>query len=89
VGPFAVAIAQAYDCEVTGVCSTGKIDFVRSLGVTDVIDYSREDYVASGRQWDRIVDVAAHRGILACVVRSRRAASMPGPAETRARLRAL
>lgn len=65
VGPFAVAIAQAYGCEVTGVCSTAKVDFVRSLGVDDVIDYSQQDYAASGRQWDRIVDVAAHRGILA------------------------
>lgn len=65
VGPFAVAIAKAYGCEVTGVCSTARIEFVRSLGVEDIIDYTRQDYAASGRQWDRIVDVAAHRGILA------------------------
>lgn len=65
VGPFAIGIARAYDCEVTGVCSTAKVDFVRSLGVDDIIDYTREDYAASGRQWDRIVDVAAHRSILA------------------------
>lgn len=74
VGPFAVRIAQAYGCEVTGVCSTAKIEFVRSLGVADVIDYSQEDFAASGRQWDRIVDVAAHRGILA----SRRALKRGG-----------
>jgi NADPH:quinone reductase-like Zn-dependent oxidoreductase len=65
VGPFAVGIAKAIGCEVTGVCSTAKVDFVRSLGVNDVIDYTKEDYARSGRQWDRIVDVAAHRGVLA------------------------
>jgi NADPH:quinone reductase-like Zn-dependent oxidoreductase len=74
VGPFAVAIAKAYGGEVTGVCSSGKMDFVRSLGTDDVIDYTKEDYAASGRQWDRIVDVAAHRGILA----SRRALKSGG-----------
>ena len=65
VGPFAVGIAQAYGCRVTGVCSTAKIDFVRSLGVADIIDYTTDDYAESGRRWDRIVDVAAHRSILA------------------------
>ncbi len=65
VGPFAVQIAQAYGAEVTGVCSGAKIDFVRSLGVDDVIDYTHEDYTASGRRWDRIVDVAAHRSVFA------------------------
>ena len=65
VGPFAVQLAQAYGAEVTGVCSTAKVDFVRSLGVDDVIDYTRHDYTASGRRWDRIVDVAAHRSVFA------------------------
>ncbi len=65
VGPFAVRIAQAYGCEVTGVCSTAKVDFVRSLGVDDVIDYSAQDFAGSGRRWDRIVDVASHRSIFA------------------------
>ncbi len=65
VGPFAVQLAQAYGAEVTGVCSGARVDFVRSLGVDDVIDYEREDYIATGRRWDRIVDVAAHRSIFA------------------------
>ncbi len=65
VGPFAVQLAQAHGAAVTSVCSTAKVDFVRSLGVDDVIDYTREDYTASGRRWDRIVDVAAHRSVFA------------------------
>ncbi len=65
VGPFAVQLAQAYGAEVTGVCSSAKVDFVRSLGVDDVIDYTQQDYGADGRRWDRILDVAAHRSVLA------------------------
>ncbi len=65
VGPFAVQLAQAYGAEVTGVCSSAKVDFVRSLGVDDVIDYTRQDYGADGRRWDRILDVAAHRSVFA------------------------
>ncbi len=65
VGPFALQLARAYGAAVTGVCSTAKVDFVRSLGVDDVIDYTRADYTASGRRWDRIVDVAAHRSVFA------------------------
>jgi NADPH:quinone reductase-like Zn-dependent oxidoreductase len=74
VGPFAVQIARAYGAEVTGVCSTGKVEFVRSLGVEDIIDYTREDYTTSGRQWDRIIDVASHHSVLA----SRRALKAGG-----------
>jgi NADPH:quinone reductase-like Zn-dependent oxidoreductase len=62
VGPFAVQIAKARGLRVTGVCSTGKMDFVRSLGADDVIDYTTSDYTTSG-PYDRIVDVDGHRSI--------------------------
>jgi NADPH:quinone reductase-like Zn-dependent oxidoreductase len=50
--------------EVTGVSSTPKLDFVRSLGADHVIDYSTTDYTRTGGPYDWIVDVDAHNGIL-------------------------
>ena len=63
VGPFAVSIAKARGLRVTGVCRTEKMDFVRSLGADEVIDYTTTDYTKSG-PYDRIIDVDAHRSIL-------------------------
>jgi NADPH:quinone reductase-like Zn-dependent oxidoreductase len=65
VGPFAIQIAKALGCEVTGVCRTEKVDFVRSLGVDDVIDYSRTDYTRAGLRYDWIVDTDSHHSTLA------------------------
>jgi NADPH:quinone reductase-like Zn-dependent oxidoreductase len=64
VGPFAVQIAKAFGAEVTGVCSTGKMDLVRELGADHVIDYTREDVSRDGRRYDWIVDVAGNHPIL-------------------------
>ena len=63
VGPFAVQIAKHLGAEVTGVCRTEKMDFVRSLGADHVIDYTTTDYTKSG-PYDWIIDVDAHRSIL-------------------------
>jgi NADPH:quinone reductase-like Zn-dependent oxidoreductase len=62
VGPFVVEIAKARGLHVTGVCRTQKMDFVRSLGADDVIDYTTTDYTRTGT-YDRIIDVDAHRSI--------------------------
>jgi NADPH:quinone reductase-like Zn-dependent oxidoreductase len=61
VGSFAVQIAKAFGAEVTGVCSTGKADLVRSIGADDVIDYTREDFTDGSRHWDAIIDTAGRR----------------------------
>ncbi len=46
VGAFAVQIARALGAEVTAVCSTSKLDLVRSRGAAQVVDHSTEDFVA-------------------------------------------
>lgn len=61
VGTLAVQIAKALGAEVTGVCSTAKLDLVRSLGADHVIDYTREDLADGRRTWDLIVDTAGRR----------------------------
>jgi NADPH:quinone reductase-like Zn-dependent oxidoreductase len=66
VGPFAVEIAKSMGAEVTGVCRTEKMDFVRSLGADHVIDYTTTDYTRTG-PYDWIVDVDAHCTILGYV----------------------
>jgi NADPH:quinone reductase-like Zn-dependent oxidoreductase len=63
VGPFAVQIAKAKGAEVTGVASTKKLDFVRSLGADHVLDYTRDDYTELGQRYDRILDMAAYHSM--------------------------
>ncbi len=58
VGSFAVQIAKAFGADVTGVCSTTQVDLVRSIGADDVIDYTRDDFAKTGRQWDVILETA-------------------------------
>ena len=65
VGPFAVQIAKAAGAEVTGVARTEKLDFVRSLGVDHVIDYTTTDYTRTGQHYDWIVDTDSHHSLLA------------------------
>ena len=60
VGSFAVQIAKAFGAEVTGVCSTAKVDMVRALGADHVIDYTREDFADGGRRYDVILDIGGN-----------------------------
>jgi NADPH:quinone reductase-like Zn-dependent oxidoreductase len=66
VGSFAVQIARSFGAEVTGVCSTGSVDMVRSLGADHVIDYTREDFTRGGQRYDLIFDNVENRSLSEC-----------------------
>src|SRR5256884_2662806 len=66
VGTFAVQIAKSYGADVTGVCSTGNIDVVRSLGADHVIDYTKEDFTKGDQKYDVILDNVANHSLSEC-----------------------
>jgi NADPH:quinone reductase-like Zn-dependent oxidoreductase len=64
-GMYAVQLAKLGGAEVTGVDNAEKLAFIRSLGADHVIDYARADFTRNGRGYDLILDLAAHRSVLA------------------------
>jgi NADPH:quinone reductase-like Zn-dependent oxidoreductase len=58
-----VQLAKAFGAQVTGVCSTTKLELVRSIGAEEVIDYTREGFADGARHWDLIVDTAGRRSL--------------------------
>ena len=63
VGSFAVQLAKALRANVTGVCSTAKIDFVRTLGADRVIDYSQDDFADGTQLYDLILDIGGNSSL--------------------------
>ncbi|HEV7167734.1 MAG TPA: NAD(P)-dependent alcohol dehydrogenase [Micrococcaceae bacterium] len=60
VGSYAVQLAKGFGAEVTAVCSTGKLDLVRSLGADHAIDYTATDFAEGPQRFDLILDIAGN-----------------------------
>jgi len=67
VGTFAVQIAKSFGARVTGVCSAGNIELVRSLGADDVIDYTGENFVHGSERYDLLFDLVGNNPLSACL----------------------
>ena len=63
VGTFAVQIAKVFGAEVTAVCSTSKVEMVRSLGADFVIDYMKDDFANTHLKYDLVLAVNGNRPI--------------------------
>jgi NADPH:quinone reductase-like Zn-dependent oxidoreductase len=58
VGTYAVQLGKAHGAEVTGVCSTSKLDLVRSLGADHVVDYTQPGGLPD--RYDLILDIGGN-----------------------------
>jgi NADPH:quinone reductase-like Zn-dependent oxidoreductase len=66
VGLYVVQIAKLSGAEVTGVCSTAKMDLVRSLGADHVVDYTEEHFTRSGERYDVFIDLYGNPSLSDC-----------------------
>jgi len=64
-GSFAIQLAKRAGADVTAVDNAGKLDFMRSLGASDVIDYGSQDFTRGDEPYDLVLDLVAHRSVFA------------------------
>ena len=67
VGSYAVQFAKYFGANVTGTCSTTKIDLVKTLGADKVVDYTTEEFDESGETYDVIFDTIGKSPFSRCV----------------------
>jgi NADPH:quinone reductase-like Zn-dependent oxidoreductase len=63
-GSFAIQLAKRAGAHVTGVDNAGKLEFMRSLGADEVVDYGRTDFTGLG-PFDHVLDLVAYRSVFA------------------------
>jgi NADPH:quinone reductase-like Zn-dependent oxidoreductase len=88
-GTLALQLARAAGAHVTAVDNAGKLDWLTGLGADEVVDHRRDDFAASGRRWDLVLDLVATRGprrIAAVVAEGGRYRAVGGPVRVLVRL---
>ncbi|ACQ80078.1 Alcohol dehydrogenase zinc-binding domain protein [Beutenbergia cavernae DSM 12333] len=64
-GSFAIQLAKRAGAHVTAVDNAGKLDFMRTVGADEVVDYRRDDFTRGHGRFDVILDLVAHRSVFA------------------------
>ena len=66
IGSIALQLAKSYGAEVTGVCGTPRLEYVKSLGADKVIDYTKEDFTQNNERYDLIYDILGKSSFSRC-----------------------